>query len=73
MPDIVSGTILNIRHINWGCLFQLFEVYEENGELIITKDGDVEGCEEDEFITANVIEEDIEETFSWALIVEQVI
>ena len=48
-------------------------MYEENGELIITNDGDVEGCEEDEFITANVIEEDIEETFSWALIVEQVI
>ena len=48
-------------------------MYEENGELIITSNEDVEGCEDDEYVTANVIEENTEEAYSWALIVEQVV
>ena len=52
--------------------FQIQEVFEENEELVIINEPAVEGLEDDEYVNAHEIQENPEELYNWALVVEQV-
>ena len=52
--------------------FQIQEVFEENEELVIINEAALEGLEDDEYVNAHEIQENPEELYNWALVVEQV-
>ena len=51
---------------------QTFIILEEIEEFIIINNESISDCDDDEYVTANIIEENIEEYYHWALCVEQV-
>ena len=59
-------------------LFFIFQVQAEGEEasdlIIINKPGDdvANDCDDDEYVTAALIEEDSDDLYCWALVVEQV-
>jgi len=52
-------------------LIETFIILEEIEEFIIINNESISDCDDDEYVTANIIEENIEEYYHWALCVEQ--
>ena len=73
----VRNTFLPISfHVYLFFIFQVQAEGEEASELIIiNKPGDdvANDCDDDEYVTAALIEEDSDDLYCWALVVEQVI
>ena len=75
---------LNVRHtfLPFSFHFYLFFIFQVQAEgeeaselIIINKPGDdvANDCDDDEYVTAALIEEDSDDLYCWALVVEQVI